>query len=63
MIIGNYLTGPFVTVNHLTEIQYADFLESALPPLLKDVPLMFMRACGFGMMVLLPTFHAKCVIG
>lgn len=59
IIVGNYLPGPFVIVNHLREIQYAHFLQITLPCLLEDVFLMFIRACGFGMMVFLPTFQCQ----
>jgi hypothetical protein len=56
---------PYVIVNHLIVIQYADFLERTLSLLLKDVPLNIRKDMWFQhhRPVPLPTFHAKCIVG
>jgi hypothetical protein len=36
-IVDSFLIGPYIIVNHHSGIQYADFLERALPLLLVDI--------------------------
>lgn len=36
--VGDYLIDPYVIVNHLSGIQYANFLTRTLPLLLDDIP-------------------------
>jgi hypothetical protein len=63
VITDGYITGLYMTVNHLGGLQYADFHERTLPLYWTMYPLMFARTCGFSTTVHLHTFQAMCITG
>jgi hypothetical protein len=62
-VVDSHLTGPQMTMDHISGIQYADFLERTLPLLLGGVSLSIQRGMCFHHDSAISTFHIECTIG
>jgi hypothetical protein len=61
-IIHDYITGKYVTVDHLSGIQYSDVIERTLPLQWGMYLIMFVKACGFSMSASLFTSNVEGIV-